>query len=136
MPVFYRGPRALITDRVIEIPHLARQSFVLTEITAVRGVRESAPTGAWQPVLGTAALGAGVAAVLLIPSASIILVSPICLALLAVAGVCLRPRRRSNYRLLADYGGMSVDLVRTADQVELKQIARALRRAQEYREDL
>ena len=133
MPVFYRGPRALITHQVIEIPFPAHRILALCELAELQAVQEGLEgVDRRHRVLGVSALGSVLLVVPVVGRASLLL-SIVCGLILALyAGACLRVRSEACFRLLAVAGGEWVVLVETADRFEFGQISRALQRAMDY----
>ncbi|BCY12470.1 DUF6232 family protein [Actinoplanes sp. L3-i22] len=136
MPVFYRGPRALITHRVIEVPSRERQAFTLRELSRIQAVQEGPDLSANRfRAVGVTAVFTMVWAVPMLGRTSMLLAGVVTLALVVCAGACLRVRPRSEYRLLALNEGELVILVETDDRQEFDQIVRGLIRALDYRGD-
>ncbi|MFI1988689.1 DUF6232 family protein [Actinoplanes sp. NPDC020271] len=133
MPVFYRGPRALITHRVIEVPSRARQAFALRQLSRIQAVEEGQDSDATRyRAVGVSAVFTVIGVVPVLGRASVPLAAVVALALVVCAGACLRVRPRSAYRLLALVGGQLVILVETEDRQEFDQIVRGLIRALDY----
>ncbi|WP_436530111.1 DUF6232 family protein [Actinoplanes sp. HUAS TT8] len=134
MPVFYRGPRALITHRMIEVPSRQRQAFALRQLSRIQAVEEGRDAGTTRyRAVGVSAVFTVVWAVPVLGRTSLLLAGVVAIALVVCAGACLRVRPRSAFRLLALAGGELVILVETDDRVEFDQIVRGLMRALDYR---
>jgi Family of unknown function (DUF6232) len=134
VPVFYRGPRALITHRVIEVPSRERQAFALRQLSRIQAVEEGQDAGVNRyRAVGASAVFTVVWVLPVLGQASLLLAVLTAVALAVCAGACLRVRPRSAYRLLALSDGELVILVETRDRQEFDQIVRGLMRALDYR---
>ena len=134
MVVYYRGPTALITDRVLEVWSPHRQRFAIADLYDVHVVRG----GADPLAVGPARITAGVA--VLIAASWPLLRTPVAwlvaIAFLAASGivalVCWR-LARCEWELRATYQGYQVQLYRSRDLRVFGQVKRALNRALEAR---
>jgi hypothetical protein len=119
MTVFYRGPRALITHRTIEVWYVH--------------VIGASPTQVDRAIRGSSGL-AGVVAVVLSTRWLAVPMPLVALAVLVVAGVaagaCLRVRTGPQ-ELRAVYRGQMVSLFGSVDAREFGQVRRAVVRALE-----
>lgn len=137
MTVFYRGPCAQITHEVFEVRSPVCQSFPIRELTGIHIVgvktKHRAGTTAVKAVaIGLAAVIAGVAATKgQFFGASLSAMAALVVVLLSTAASVGCWRTVQPYELRAIYRGRLVCLLRTADQVVLGQVSRALLRAVE-----
>ncbi|MFC4065399.1 DUF6232 family protein [Actinoplanes subglobosus] len=136
LPVFYRGPRAVITHHVVEVSREHRRLFRVAEMRDVHIVRfEPGPDDAGRHVAGVSALVAAVIAVPVVGPASMLLTVVVAMALGAGAVVCLRPRRDRWWQLRAGYRGAVVEIFSSRDEKEFSEFCRGLVRSLEYGED-
>ena len=132
MVVYYRGPTALITERILEVWCPDRQRFAVADLYDVHVVR-----GGADPLAVRAARIAAAAAVL-VASLWPLLRAPAAFAVAGsvvsasggVAVVCWR-LARPDLELRATYRGYQVQLFRTRDAQQFGQVRRALVRALE-----
>lgn len=132
--MFYRGRRALITERVFERAHVARLQFAISNLSEVHIVRCSGP-GRGGRLLGLSAL---VAALLIVPIVGLeSKIAAGAAAGISLVGSILALRRRApvRWRLTALYGGEFITLFESEDQTEFDQVCRGLRRALEHSVD-
>jgi hypothetical protein len=136
MTVFYRGPRALITHKVIEVPYVARRSFLIRELSSVHIVH-TAPTGrlSQHRLLSAAALASMFLTVPVAGQASGVLAGLIVVASMICAGACLRIKEVVRYDLVAIQRGRLVVVFSSSDLREFEQVCRAVRRALELSSD-
>ena len=136
MPVFYRGPRALITYEVIEVPHPQWRRIAIKDLTAVHIVQHGPEVHvARRRAFGLVALGSIVVTVPAIGQSSPIVALAVMIGSLTYAGACLRSASGVVWSLVAAYRGRTVVLFQSASQREFDQVCRALRRALEQYED-
>jgi hypothetical protein len=133
MPVYFRGPDALITHREFTCFRPQRHRFALCELHEPHIVIAEAAGASPRVTYPATAAAAAVAATgwPILGSASVTVTGLVALAALAapMAG-CLRGRRHS-YEVHALYHGRRVCLFRTSDPRLFGQIRRALVRAME-----
>ena len=135
MPVFYRGPRAVVTDQRIVVAHESRRVYRIAELSAIHIVRTRPDPGTrWYRMMGVSAM---VAALVMVPIADplptgLVIASLGCLA--AYVTVCLRGRPRPCWQLMACYRGELTVLFESSDEREFDQVARGLVRSLEYAE--
>jgi hypothetical protein len=135
LPVFYRGPRAVITHQVVEVSKEHRRLFLVAEMTGLHIVRFDAGTdGAGRHLAGVSALVAAVIAVPVIGPASMLLTVVVSSALGAGAVLCLRPRPGCWWQLRADYRGAVVEVFSSGNEREFAEFCRGLVRSLEYGE--
>jgi hypothetical protein len=135
MPVFYRGPRALVTHHVVEVSREHRQLFVVAEMSDVHIVRFDPAAGdAGRQLAGVSALVAAVIAVPVVGPASVLLTVVTALALGVGAMLCLRPRGGHWWQLRAGYRGEIVEVFSSRDEREFAEFCRGLVRSLEYGE--
>lgn len=133
MPVFYRGPRAVITHHVVEVSKEHRRLFVVAEMANPHIVRfDPAPDGAGRHVAGVSALVAAVMAVPVVGPASQLLTVVVSSALAVGAVICLRPRAGRLWQLRSGYRGDVVEIFSSRDEREFSEFCRGLVRALEY----
>ena len=130
--VYYRGPTALITDRVLEVWCPDRQRFAIAELRDVHVVQGGADPLAVGPARITAVVAVLVAAswpLLRTPLAWVVAIGFLSISGI-VALVCARFARR-EWELRASYLGYDVQLFRTRDVQVFGQVKRGLMRALE-----
>jgi hypothetical protein len=132
MTVYYRGPTALITDRMFEVWCPGRQRFAIPELYDVHVVRG----GADPLAVGTTRIAGTSAAVALAslpfldtPTAWLV-VGLLVVVPGTVSGACWRFNHR-EYQLRATYHGYLVRLYASRDLQTFGQVRRALLRATE-----
>jgi len=136
MPVFYRGPGAVITHKVIEVPWLCRRTFALDDLDWVQATREGPdPETSRTRAFGASVMASVLVTVPMVSRASVVLAVVVGAASLVSAGACLRVRPVVHYQLRAQCRGEVVTLLDTVDRAEFYQVCRALRRAEEFRDD-
>ncbi|GAA1611329.1 DUF6232 family protein [Catellatospora bangladeshensis] len=138
MPVFYRGPCARITHRVLAVRTPAPRRFALCGLSAVHIV-ELAPerdgSGATARLYATGTAGAAVVAAWpVLGSTPLAVAATLAAAALAGVGGCWRTRGHS-YELHGVYQGSLQVLFRSTDRRTFSQVVRALVRAMEYADD-
>jgi uncharacterized protein DUF6232 len=126
--VFYRGPRALITQQFFEVGRLRYAIEDLTEPHIVRLGPEAGP-GVW--VLGLSALFAAFLVVPVVGPGSKLAAGVATAAVLIGSVVGSRRRSPVRWELVASSQGQPVTLFDSADQTEFDQVCRGLRRALE-----
>ncbi|WP_109588773.1 DUF6232 family protein [Actinoplanes xinjiangensis] len=135
MPVFYRGPRAVITHHVVEVSKDHRRLFMVAEMSDVHIVRfDPGPDGAGRHLAGVSSLVAAVIAVPVVGPASMLLTVVVAGALSAGAIVCLRSRHAGWWQLRAGYRGAVVEVFSSGDEKEFAEFCRGLVRSLEYGE--
>jgi hypothetical protein len=135
LPVYYRGPRAVITHQVVEVSREHRKLFVVAEMSDLHIVRfDPAPDDAGRYVAGVSALVAAVMAVPLVGPASLLLTVVLSSALGVGAVFCLRPRGGRWWQLRAGYRGDIVEIFSSRDDREFSEFCRGLVRSLEYAE--
>ncbi|MDI6100151.1 DUF6232 family protein [Actinoplanes sp. NEAU-A12] len=135
MPVFYRGPRALITHHVVEVAKEHRRLYLVAEMSDVHIVRFDADAAdAGRHVAGVSALVAAVIAVPVVGPASMLLTAVTSAALGVGAMFCLRPRGGRWWQLRAGYRGEIVEVFSSRDEREFAEFCRGLVRSFEYGE--
>jgi hypothetical protein len=135
LPVFYRGPRAVITHQIVEVSKEHRRLFVVAEMSDLHIVRfDPAPDDAGRFVAGVSALVAAVMAIPLVGPASLLLTIVVSSALGIGALFCLRPRAGRWWQLRADYRGDVVEVFASGDDREFAEFCRGLVRSLEYAE--
>ncbi|HCT75373.1 MAG TPA: hypothetical protein DGG94_08665 [Micromonosporaceae bacterium] len=142
MTIFYRGPRARITHEVFEVRSPSSVSFPVSELSSIYIVRQrpaQLTAGVVLAKAGTTVLaGAGIAVAAIawraLDSYEVVVAVLLASTVTSVvsAGGCWRTRE-NPYELRATFRGVSVCLLRTADERELCQVRRALLRALEWR---
>ena len=136
MPVFYRGPGAVVTHKVIEVPRLSRRTFAFDDLDWVHATQEGPdPEVNRTRVLGASVMASVVVTVPVVSQASVVLAVVVGAASLVSAGACLRVHPVVHYQLQARCRGEVVTLLDTTDRAEFNQVCRALRRAAEFRDD-
>jgi Family of unknown function (DUF6232) len=136
MPVFYRGPRALITHEVIEIPHPQWRRIAIKDLAAVHIVQHGPDVHvARRRAFGLVALGSIFVTVPAIGQSSPIVAVAVMIGSLTYAGACLRTVSGVAWSLVAAYRGRTLVLFQSSSQREFDQVCRALRRALEQQED-
>ncbi len=136
MPVFYRGPRALITHEVIEVPHQQWRRFAIRELAAVHMVQYGPDVNVTRRrAFGLIALGSIFVTVPAVGQASPILAVILMIGSLTYAGACLRSVSGVSWALVAAYRGRTVVLFESTSQREFDQVSRALMRALEQHHD-
>ncbi|PWK52384.1 hypothetical protein BC793_101393 [Actinoplanes xinjiangensis] len=135
LPVFYRGPRAVITHHVVEVSKDHRRLFMVAEMSDVHIVRfDPGPDGAGRHLAGVSSLVAAVIAVPVVGPASMLLTVVVAGALSAGAIVCLRSRHAGWWQLRAGYRGAVVEVFSSGDEKEFAEFCRGLVRSLEYGE--
>ncbi|MEU8239791.1 DUF6232 family protein [Actinoplanes missouriensis] len=133
MPVFYRGPRAYITHRVIEVPDCGRRRYPVDGLSDVRVVvDELVPDSPGSRLSGVSALVAALVQLRLVGPASVPLAVLLFVVLGACAAVCLGRRPRRRWKLRAGYQGRAVEIFESEDAREFAEVRRGLVRALEY----
>lgn len=136
MPVFYRGPRALITSEVIEVPHPQWRRFAIKDLAAVHIVQHGPDVNvARRRAFGLVALGSIFVTVPAIGQSSPIVAVAVMIGSLTYAGACLRSASGVAWSLVATYRGRTLVLFESSSQREFDQVCRALRRALEQHQD-
>jgi hypothetical protein len=135
MSVFYRGPRAVITQDALVVAHTRRRRYAIAELTAFHIVRQEPPDATPERFLGLSALAAALLVVPILGRASVVLATA---ALLVLAGSAAQSLRRPavEWQLMANYRGRATALFSSVDQREFDQVCRGLCRCLEYRERL
>ncbi|WIM93812.1 DUF6232 family protein [Actinoplanes oblitus] len=135
MPVFYRGPRAVITHSVVEVPRPALRRFNVAELVDVHIVRhDPGPAEVGQRVIGVSALVAATVAVPVIGPVSMVLTAVVLSGLSLYAAVCLRGQAgRRWWQVRAGYRGEVVEIFASRNQGEFEGFCRGLVRCLEYR---
>lgn len=134
MPVFYRGPRAMITHDLFEVGRLDRRLYRLAELSRVHIVRSGAAADVSRGRL--LSLSAGISALLTTPAvgrASTLATALAVVASILYLGACLRMRPAVRHDLVALCRGELVVLFGSTDQREFDAVCRGLRRAMEHR---
>jgi hypothetical protein len=136
MAVYYRGPRARITDEVFEVFAPKCQVYMIRALQVVHVVEvDRSPL---QPMIAGSSGVAGAAVLWIVADGNdVVAMLAVLLGFMAAAsaaGSCVGPRVRS-YELWALYDGASVRLFQTAEAREFGQVRRALLRAIEIAED-
>ncbi|MEV0897469.1 DUF6232 family protein [Actinoplanes sp. NPDC049802] len=135
MPVFYKGPRAVITEHVVEVSRESHRRFVVAEMTELHIVRFDPGTeGAGRSVLGVSALVAAVVAVPVVGPASVVLAILVSVALAVNALYWLRPRAGRLWQLRATYRGRVVEVFSSRDEREFTGFCRGLVRCLEFQQ--
>ncbi|MEV4414827.1 DUF6232 family protein [Catellatospora sp. NPDC049609] len=138
MPVFYRGPCAHITHRVLDVRTPVPRRFAVRELSGVHIVELAAEhdaSGATVRLYATGTAGAAVVAAWpVLGSTPLTVVATLAAAVLAGVGGCWRPRIHS-YELRGVYRGLPRVLFRSADPRTFAQVARGLLRAMQYAAD-
>ena len=136
MPVFYRGPRALITHEAIEVPHLRWRRFAIKDLAAVHIVQHGPDANVTRRrASGLIALGSIFVTVPAIGQSSPIVAVAVMIGSLTYAGACLRSVSGAGWSLVAAYRGQTVVLFQSTSQREFDQVCRALLRALEQHQD-
>jgi hypothetical protein len=136
MSVFYRGPRALITHEVIEVPHPQWRRFAIKDLAAVHIVQHGPDVNvARRRAFGLAALGSIFVTVPAIGHSSPIVAVAVMIGSLTYAGACLRSASGVAWSLVAAYRGRTLVLFQSSSQREFDQVCRALLRALELHQD-
>ncbi len=132
MLVFYRGPRALITQQFFEAEQLGRLQFAVKELTEVHVVQLEPEGGPADRLFGLSPLLAALLVVPIVGPGSKLAVGVA--AGVVVIGSVMNARRRSpaGWCLVATCHQQTVTLFDSADQTEFGQVSRGLRRALEY----
>ncbi|MEV6300422.1 DUF6232 family protein [Actinoplanes sp. NPDC051861] len=131
MVVFYRGPRALITDETFEA---GRFRVALCSLSDVRQVERDERDGR-RARLRAVGLVSGAGAMAVIPfldAAGPVQAASCALVAMACAGFSLSPERKIAFDLVGVRDGRVTVLFSSADPREFGQVSRALRRALEY----
>lgn len=135
MPVFYRGPRAVVTHQFVEVAGDFRHRFLVAEMTNVHIILSEPGKGdGSRRLIGISAL---VGAVLVAPLAVVVPILSIILASSALvlgAGFCLWPRAGRRWQLRARYRGEMVEIFTSRDEREFAGFCRALVRSLEARD--
>ncbi|MBO3739104.1 DUF6232 family protein [Actinoplanes flavus] len=134
MPVFYKGPRAVITEQIVEVSRESHRRFLVAEMTELHIVRfDPGPEGAGRQFLGVSALVAAVVAVPLVGPASGLLAVLVSGVLAVNALYWLRPRAGRWWQLRATYHGRVVEVFSSRDEREFTGFCRGLVRCLEFR---
>jgi hypothetical protein len=132
VPVFYRGPRAVITHQVVEVARDCRHRYVVAEMQDLHIIRHEPAAGdVSRRAFGASAL---VAAMIAVPVMGPGLILPAVLASVALAlgaGYCLWPRGGHWWQLRADYRGEVVEVFASRDEREFTGFCRGLVRSLE-----
>jgi len=132
MRVFYRGPRALITDEAITVGPAAPRRFALAELSAVYIVRQQSHRRSDpHPMMGASALVAGVLMVPIIGPVSKILATAVMAVMVVYAIACFRFGPAAHHELVATYRGRHAKVFESDSQHEFDQVCRGLQRALE-----
>jgi len=106
MSVYYRGPRALVTDKAIDVAHLVPRSYLLAELRAIHIVRQKRGSGPGNSrVLGVSALVGAVVTTPVIWRASSTLAVVILVVCVLYAVLTLRVGPEVHHELVATYRG-------------------------------
>jgi len=133
MPVFYRGPRAVVTHDFVEVPCAARRRLAIGGLSAVHIVLdESGRAYAGNPALGVSALVAAAATIPVVGPASVPLAATVLCGLCACAALCLRGRSRQRWQVRATYQGQLIEVFRSTDEREFAEFCRGLVRSLEF----
>jgi Family of unknown function (DUF6232) len=136
MSVLYRGPRALITHEVIEVPQPEWHRFAIKDLAAVHIVQHGPDVNvARRRTFGLIALGSVFVTVPVIGPSSPIVAVVVMIGSLTYAGACLRSASGVGWTLVAAYRGRTVVLFESTSQREFYQVCRALLRALQQRQD-
>jgi hypothetical protein len=132
MRVFYRGPRALITDEVITVARTVPRSFLLADLSAVHIVRQQA-RGDADPrrTTGVSVLVSGVLLVPIIGPVSKIMAIAIVVAMAGYALLCFRTGPPAHNELVATHRGRLTVVFESDDRREFDQVCRGMQRALE-----
>jgi hypothetical protein len=133
MTIYYRGPRALVTEDVLEVWVPQHHVFRIRELTAVYVVRCVAGR---RPIhaLPVVAVAVAVAVPIAESSAGLPAVAVLVAAASLLTAACLRPPVQP-YELHGIHRGREVRLFRSADARAFGQVRRALTRAMERHAD-
>ncbi|MEU7904794.1 DUF6232 family protein [Actinoplanes sp. NPDC049118] len=132
MREFYRGPRVLVTDKVITVQRAAPRSFVLAELHAVHIVRQRGACGmSGERVLGISALVSGIVIVPVVGRVSVGVATVTTVVALVYAFIHLRLGPPAHHELVATYRGVRAVVFESDDQREFEQVCRGLQRALE-----
>ncbi|MEU4422347.1 DUF6232 family protein [Actinoplanes sp. NPDC024001] len=135
LPVFYRGPRAVITHAVVEVPEPARRRFLVAQLADVHIVRhDPEPDATGRQAFGVSALVAALVAVPVVGPASVVLTSILSGLLLVSALFYLRPRPGRWWQVRAVYQGANVEIFSSRSDREFAEFCRGLVRSLEYRD--
>jgi len=133
MRVFYRGPRALITDEVITVGAAEPRSFALAELSAVFIVRQPRRrVSDTHRTMGVSALVGGVLLVPIIGPVSRVLAIAALVLMVLYAVFCFRFAPSAHNELVATYRGRSAKVFESDSQREFDQVCRGLQRALEW----
>ncbi|WP_328476819.1 DUF6232 family protein [Actinoplanes sp. NBC_00393] len=133
LPVFYRGPRAVITHSVVEVSQTAQYRFAVADLLDVHIVRhDPEPDASGRQVLGVSALAAAVVTVPVVGPVSILLAALLIGILVVNGAICLRPRRRRWWQVRAEYRGELVEVFSSRDEREFAEFCRGLVRSLEF----
>ncbi|MBB2944030.1 hypothetical protein FB565_003759 [Actinoplanes lutulentus] len=129
LSIFYRGPRALITDEFFEVAGSRR--YPVCALRDVHIVRYQ-PTGeGLHQAMGLSAMAAAVVAIPLVGRESAILGALIVVVLLAQAAFSLSRRPPPRWDLVAVCDREYAVLFSSSDQREFEQVCRGLQRSLE-----
>jgi Family of unknown function (DUF6232) len=132
--VYYRGPTALVTDRVFEVWCPGHRRYLISDLYSVQvieGGPGSLATGSVGFVCSSSAL-ALTAAFIVHTAAAAVACTFVIVTSAAVSGACWRLGRR-ELQLWGTYGGVLVQLYASLDARTFGQVRRALQRAVEAR---
>ncbi|MBG0567445.1 DUF6232 family protein [Actinoplanes aureus] len=133
LPVFYRGPRAVITHSVVEVAQTVRRRFLVAELFDVHIVRhDPEPDASGRQVFGVSALAAAVVSIPVVGSVSILLTALLVGVLVVYGTICVRPRRRRWWQVRAEYRGQVVEVFSSRDEREFAEFCRGLVRSLEF----
>lgn len=133
MPVFYRGPRAVVTHSFVEVPAAGRRRFAIGDLSAVHVVVDGSDrASAGNPVLGVSALVAAAVTMPVVGLASVPLAAVVLGGLCACAALCLRGRARQRWQVRATYQGQLIEVFRSTDEREFAEFCRGLVRSLEF----
>jgi hypothetical protein len=132
--VYYRGPRALITEDVLEVWSPQHRVFRISELTAVYVVRGADRRPTPLQVVPAAVVALAVAVPVAAPTAGTFAVLLLLTAASLVTLACLRTPPRP-YELRATHRGADVPLFQCVNAQTFGQVKRALARAMERHAD-
>jgi hypothetical protein len=133
--VFYRGPRAFITQHVFETVHVARLQYAINDLTNVHIVRFDPAFDPGHRVLGLSTMAAAFMVIPIVGPVSKAVAGLAAIVLLAGSILNMRRRSAARWELVATCDGRPVTLFKSENQGEFDQVCRGLQRALEQRTD-
>ena len=135
MPVYYRGARAVITHKSVEVPGLGWQLFAICELDDIHVVvDELGPVAATPRLTSVSALVAAAVSVRVVAPAAVAAAVALLVGVAVYALVARRQRTRCRWRMMATYRGRKVEIFSSGDRREFAEFQRGLVRSLEHRD--